>query len=245
MERVPLKRKFIDVAVLFTKEDDFQEICEMAVELGYYGLCVEGLQKQAVIQNVIDSYPIKIWSRKTLKGSISKIKDALGQERRMHHLISILAEKPDLAKWAAKDQRVDSIMVPLTSVGDVFDPTLAKLAALNGKALEIHFQEISDAIWSRRTSLLRNLYNAASKARQRSCKILFGSGASKIVHLRAPRDMAALLNVIGLGYEEALEIIDDVPLKILQKNELRLSPGFIAPGTRIIEMEEEKNSRSK
>lgn len=234
-----MKRRFVDAAIQFSQEDHFKDICRMAATLGYSGICIENLNNQHAIQRHAGAYAIKIWSRKTLRGSIGKVKDELGHERKKYHLISILTEEQDLAKWAARDQRVDCILVPLSSIGKVIDVPFVKLAATNRKALEIHLHDILRATESRRVGLLRNLHKALAKAKQRSCKILMGSGTSKPVHMRAPRDMAALLETVGLNYEEALETIANVPLTILERNEQRLSPSFIAPGVTTSQTKEE------
>ncbi|MHA2232732.1 MAG: RNase P subunit p30 family protein [Candidatus Hodarchaeales archaeon] len=212
-----MKRRFVDAAIQFSQEDHFKDICRMAATLGYSGICIENLKSQNAIDRHADAKSIKIWSRKTLRGSIGKVKNALGHERRKHHLISILAEEQDLAKWAARDQRVDCILVPLSSIDKVIDAPFVKLAATHRKALEIHLHDILKAIESRRVGLLRNLHKALAKVRQRSCQILMGSGTSKSVHMRAPRDMAALLETVGLNYEDTLETIANVPLTILER----------------------------
>ncbi|MHA2493941.1 MAG: RNase P subunit p30 family protein [Candidatus Hodarchaeales archaeon] len=234
-----MKRKFIDIAVQFNQYDHFQEICEMVSELGYYGICVEGPQKQEALQNIGDLYSLKIWSRRTLEGSTSRVRAALSRERRKIHLISVHSEGSDLAKWAAKDRRVDSIAVPLPAIGKIVDSSLVKLMAANDKALEINLQEVIGAIGSRRIVLLRNLHKAIARAKQGACKIILGSGTSKITHLRAPRDMASMLQIVGLDYEESLQTISCIPLEILQKNEQRLSGDFIAPGVATIQIKEE------
>lgn len=235
-----MKRKFIDIAIQFTQDDHFQEICEMVSKLGYYGICVEGSQKQKALQNVGDSYSLKIWSRKTLEGSTSRVRGALSQERRKTHLISVRSEKSDLAKWAATDRRVDSIAVPLPVISKIVDSSLVRLMTTNDKALEIHLQEIIGAIRSRRIALLRNLYKAIARAKQGACKIILGSGTLKMTHLRAPRDMASMLQIVGLDYEESLQTISVIPLEMLQKNEQRLSQDFIAPGVTAIQIKEEE-----
>ncbi|MFW9914903.1 MAG: RNase P subunit p30 family protein [Candidatus Thorarchaeota archaeon] len=234
-----MKRKFIDIAVQFNQYDYFQKICEMVSELGYYGICVESSQKQEALQDIGDSYSLKIWSRRTFEGSTSRVRAALGRERSKTHLISVYSEGSDLAKWAAKDRRVDSIAVPLPTISKIVDIALVKLMATNGKALEIHLQEIIGAIGSRRIVLLRNLHRAIARAKQGACKIILGSGTSKITHLRAPRDMASILHIAGLDYEESLQTISSIPLEILRKNEQRLSRDFIAPGVATIQIKEE------
>ena len=210
----------------------------MAVELGYYGLCIEDLCDSTTAQKLTSSNPIKIWSRKTLGGTINQVREAIGRHRRSYHLISILAKEPNLAKWAVRDQRVDSILVPLQSVGKVIDSTMAKMVAVHRKALEIRLQEILSAIASRKMFLLRGLQKAIRRVQQRSSLIIVGSGASKQFHLRAPRDVAALLIVIGLDYPDALGTISNTPLTILQENEQRLSPDFIVPGVTVSQSQE-------
>ena len=60
------------------------------------------------------------------------------------------------------------------------------------------------------------------------------SWASSPYGLRAPRDMAALLMLVGLDPSEALKAVSKTPMEIVERNREKLSPSYVMPGVRVV-----------
>ncbi|MCW4042967.1 MAG: hypothetical protein NWE90_04500, partial [Candidatus Bathyarchaeota archaeon] len=53
--------------------------------------------------------------------------------------------------------------------------------------------------------------------------IVVSSGAKGVLSLRAPRDIAALANILGLSKERSLDSISKIPMQIIKDNRNKLS----------------------
>jgi len=107
-----------------------------------------------------------------------------------------------------------------------------KLAKTRRAALEIRLSDLTSA-----PGLGAGLHRLKSEIEttvQRSTRVIASTGASNPHELRSPRDIAAILSLIGLPLESALEAVSEVPLEIVKKNRLKLEQPQFEEGVRIL-----------
>ncbi len=206
--------------------------------MGYYGLCVEGLRSYQDLKQIKLPSPIKLWSRKTLSSGLKAIKQSIRHLRNNHHMIIVKTLQPDVAKWSARDGRVDCIQIPLHGLNRILSPPLIKMMRLNNKKIEIIFSEIIEAFSVRNPSWLRGISKTLVNVQKNSCPIVFGSGGSEIIQLRAPRDVSSLVSSFGLEYIRTLDSFSVEPYRMIETNEKKLSGEIIAPGVNMRVVEE-------
>jgi len=63
---------------------------------------------------------------------------------------------------------------------------------------------------------------------------VISSGATNDYLLRGPHDYSALALLFDMESSLALRALSEVPWSIVERNKLKLSPDFVAPGLRVV-----------
>ncbi len=165
--------------------------------------------------------------------SIGELKGKLLSMRRNFELIGVYPLNIEVARTAARDNKVDFLVLPSDLKLKVFDEGVASLMENSKVLLEVDLVPlIEQECSSRLLRLYRRAYDVAKKHR---VKVVFASGAKAPLELRAPRDLAALASLITLDEEKALNGLSTIPLTRLTLNRSKLRSGFILPGVSIAE----------
>ena len=64
--------------------------------------------------------------------------------------------------------------------------------------------------------------------------VVVSSGADDPHNMRGPRELAAVLDLLGIGEEEGLDAVSTTPWSIVDRNREKLMPGFVEPGVRVV-----------
>ncbi len=155
--------------------------------------------------------------------------------RRKFEVVCVLCETKEVARQAAKDRRVDLLSFPLLDYHwRFFDRAEAELASSGLATLEVDAKALLVLEGPARIRLLSCLRREVAVARAFRMSIVVSSGVSEALHLRKPREMAALASLFGLDGTAALEAVSENPLAIVRRNREKLGSGFVAPGIRVV-----------
>jgi RNase P/RNase MRP subunit p30 len=67
-------------------------------------------------------------------------------------------------------------------------------------------------------------------ARHYDVPVVVSSGADEPLLMRGPRELAASMQLLGIGEEESLDMVSDVPRELVERNRRKLEPGYVSPG---------------
>ncbi len=162
------------------------------------------------------------------------IKKILRKYRKRFEIISIQSSRRGIVAFACRDTRVDILTLSLgTKIfrGDVdyikmydkrIELTLRLLqqADIYGKAKVLAYYQ----------GMLREFCNK----KKMSTALLFSSGARDRGDLRDPRMMASVLHVLGLSYDEALNVISTYPARLVNENRDKLRGLVPVRGVKIL-----------
>ena len=155
--------------------------------------------------------------------------------RRRFDVVAVLCESKVVARQAAKDRRVDLLNFPQPDFRRaIFDDAEAELASGCMAALEIDMKPLLTLGGPARTRLLSNLRREAATAARHHIPIVISSGVSDEMHVRGPKDLAALASLFDLPNMHALNATSDNPAAIVKRNREKLGPKFVAPGIRLV-----------
>lgn len=155
--------------------------------------------------------------------------------RRRFDVVAVLCESKVVARQAAKDRRVDLLNFPQPDFRRaIFDDAEAELASGCMAALEIDMKSLLTLGGPARTRLLSNLRREVATAARHHVPIVISSGVSDEMHVRGPKDLAALALLFDLPNMHALNAISDNPAAIVKRNREKLGPKFVAPGIRLV-----------
>jgi RNase P/RNase MRP subunit p30 len=71
-------------------------------------------------------------------------------------------------------------------------------------------------------------------ATEASTRVIGCTGASNPLELRAPKDVAAVLHMLGLSSQAALAGVSEIPIAIVRQNRLRTEQPQLEEGVRIV-----------
>jgi len=155
--------------------------------------------------------------------------------RRKFEIICVLCETKEVARQAAKDRRVDLLNFPMLDYRDrFFDRAEAELASSSLATLELDIKPLLVLEGPARIRFLSGLHRETQIAKDYHMSIVVSSGVSDPMHLRKPREMAALASLFGLEGTLALEAVSQNPTGIVKRNREKLSAKFVAPGIRVV-----------
>jgi RNase P/RNase MRP subunit p30 len=154
---------------------------------------------------------------------------SLRRYRSQYEIVAVECSSFLVSRVAVRDRRVDVVYFPKTGRSNPFHARLAKTCRA---ALEINMSELISSLNSgiRLLGLRRDIETAV----EASTTVVGSTMASKPFDLRSPRDIASVLNIIGLPLRDALNAISTVPLSIVRRNRSRLNEPQLEQGVRVL-----------
>jgi len=180
--------------------------------------------------DLFKSSGIDVATRLNLKPrSREELLRGLRRFRNRYEIIAIECKVSSVSRVAVRDRRVDIVYFPKQQPGNIFRGNLAKSCRA---ALEFNVSELISG-----PSLETKLHRARREieaAAETSAAVIGSTEASNPFELRSARDIAAILHVVGLPFDDALRAVSEIPLAIVRKNRLRISKPRLEEGVRIL-----------
>jgi RNase P/RNase MRP subunit p30 len=223
-------RRFIDLRVAPGK-GRLDEFVARARELGYSGLGVTGHpvgpQPQGVdLVTRLDLAP----------ANQQQLVDQLNRHRRGFTVLAVSCATKAVARQAAKDHRVDILRFPRGDGSPAWmDRQQAQLAAGSHCLYEVDAQELMIQDPARLEVALALIRRELGNARGHGVPVVLSSGARSPQEMRDPRSMASLMDLVGVGEEEALGMVSDTPWRLVERNRDKLSGAYLLPGVTRVE----------
>ncbi len=142
----------------------------------------------------------------------------LNMSRRLFEVLAVNCKDVKTAMVAARDRRVD--LLSLEGIKSI----RSKQSIIKSCRTNIEF-ELRRILSSEKINLeqINNFSREIDLANRCKVKFVISSGANEILSLRAPRDIAALANTLGLTKENSLDSVSNIPLQIIRENRNKLS----------------------
>lgn len=220
-----MSREYVDFWVRL-EPGTAEQVVEKLMELGFkvaVAELVEGVEYEG-LREAAGERGLKLYRKLVLEPRRRReLLDALGANRGRYETVSVVCRTLEVALVAARDSRVDSLIIPPNHRYRI-DKGVAALLRNN---VEIPFN------WFLEENKLRSaLDNVLEIMRSLALRknVIVSSGASDPLGLRSPFQLASLLQVFGVERGKALDSVSSIPLEILRVNLLKLSPNYVARG---------------
>jgi len=219
-------RRFIDFWIKGQSLDQALSLLKVLKELGFSGAVLE-LQEELIekfdeLKLRANELGMSLYRKLVVKpeGRRDLLKILRGN-RGKFEVITVICENLETALVAARDSRVDSLIIPPRPRFRI-DKGVASLIK---NRVELPFKFFLED----RQAFLETALNVI-KFLGRKVDLIISSGAEDEYDLRNPRELAALLQVLGYDWEKALDSISKIPEQILEENMLKLSKQYVARG---------------
>ncbi|TRO49043.1 hypothetical protein E2P65_01825 [Candidatus Bathyarchaeota archaeon] len=230
-------RKFFDLHVVPGDGGASESMLQEASRLGFRGVGLTLDDRISAPQNAEPGEDgLDIVRRIDLRPrNPNELTSSLRRIRRRFEVVAVVCRSKPVARQAARDNRVDILNFP-TQVQSrrrvMFDRQEASLASGANCAYEINLSDLLNKGGNVASRLLSMMAVEVENARRHDVPVLVSSGADEPLMMRGPRELAASMQLLGIGEEESLDMVSDVPLKLVERNRSKLEPGYVSPGVR-------------
>jgi len=135
-----------------------------------------------------------------------------------------------LNRFAVEEERIDVLAHPMRGRGD-FNHVLAKAAAEHGVRVEFNLSRILRADGGPRVQAIQDLRKLRELVVQYDAPFVVSGDPSSHLHLRAPRELKAVGEVIGFSPEQIEDGLREWG-RLAERNRTIRSDDFIAPGVK-------------
>ena len=116
-----------------------------------------------------------------------------------------------------------------------FDRQQASLAGEGGCYFEVVASELLIQDAKKLGYVIKQLRKEVLNAGRYDVPVVLSSGADSVHGMRDPRSLAALMNLVGLGEEESLDLVSVNPWVLVERNRDKLSASYVSPGVRVMD----------
>lgn len=219
-------RKYVDFWINLIDGVDLFEMFSEIKKLGFKRVVASSMDNARLeeFKKLGESFDVEVYGKVVLvpEDRLSLLKD-LRTKRREYEVISVICNNLEVALTAARDSRVDTVIIP---PGKKFRIDKG-VAALIKNSIELPFKWFIDEATRREfIRLVIEVVNYLS----RKTSIIVSSSASRPLELRSPFELSSLLQVLGLDKSLALNSVSTIPGSIIESNLVKLSPNYVTRG---------------
>lgn len=223
----------IDLGVYVPDSNSLEAFIEMAQELGFTGLATPHTEDEP--EHSFANSRFSVLKRTDLTGNnLKSIRKRVDDVRRHSMIVSVGLASVETANWAADDKRVD--LLTLNHLRDYrLRDTTAHLGAESSTALEIKFEPLLNLAGLNRSKVIKMYRESISTAIDSGMQVILSSGAKHPLHMRSPRAMQYLCELLGMEPKYAEHAVNQAPIDIVEKNRRRFRSDYIRDGLEIIQ----------
>lgn len=214
---------------------------ETAARYGYDGIVGRSGTTGATIESIRAEFDIDVVDAVEIDTSDpSVLAGTLGTERERRTLVIVRGGDDRINRQAVEDPRVDVLSTPMRGAGDV-NHVLAATAARNGVRVEFDFGPVLRHSGGRRVRALSKLRKLRELVADAQTPFVVSGNPSSHLHLRAPRELRAVGEIIGFDPETVEEGLAEWG-KLAARNRHNASDSVIEPGVEV-ERDQESDDR--
>jgi len=154
----------------------------------------------------------------------------LGTHRPDHEIVAVHGGTETMNRFAVEQPPVDVLAHPMAGDGDV-NHVVAKAAVENGVRLEVSLAPVLRDAGGSRVRSIADLRKLAELIDQYDAPYVVSADPASHLQLRAPRELAALGEVLGMDGEWVASGLAEWG-RLAERNRERQSDAFVEPGVR-------------
>ncbi|MFW9981733.1 MAG: RNase P subunit p30 family protein [Candidatus Thorarchaeota archaeon] len=221
----------LDLGVTISDSNNIDSFIEMASRIGLAGLAALNINSGPITK--MDN-GFSVLNRFDVSGrGLKSIKKQVANARKQSMIVSVPLTTVEIANWAAEDSKVDLLTLDPSREHRFRDST-ARLAAASGTYLEIQFTPLLDSFGLNRSKIIKVFREAVHTAISGGMSIVLSSGAKHPLQMRSPMAIRYIGKLLGMTSKYAETTVCEVPYEILERNQRKLSPNFVAEGVEIV-----------
>ena len=208
-------RRYVDLHLRPSTPEQAQEMINVAQRLGYRQ--VASTKPPAGSNDRITAVTrVDIEARRG-----KELLDGLKRNRRMFDLVAVRCFSKEVARQAAKDDRVDILLFPDDSAQrkqNWLDHHEAELIEGTGRAYEVNASDLMATSATHLAKVITQVKRDLAVATRHDIPIVLSSGAMTPHAMREPKALTALASLLDIDEEYAMDMISIIPEAIVARN---------------------------
>jgi len=213
-----------------------------ASEYGFDGIVVRNhgdARAEYDTDDVSDTYGIDVVEGVEIRADDpSQASGYVGSHRESATVVAVHGGTNALNRFAVEQPSVDVLAHPMAGEGDV-NHVIAKTAADNGVRLELSLGRVLRSEGGQRVQALRDLRKLWDLVSEYDTPYVVSADPGSHLQLRAPRELAALGDVVGIGADTVQTGLAEWG-ELADRNRHRASDAFVEPGVTVRENADEE-----
>jgi ribonuclease P/MRP protein subunit RPP1 len=212
-------RHYVDLHLKPTTPEQAQEMVSIAHRIGYRHIA-STKPPTGSNDNITAATRVDI---EVSRGK--ELLDGLKRNRRRFDIVAVRCFSKEVARQAAKDDRVDILLFPDDPTQRKYnwlDHHEAELVEGTGRAYEMNASDLLATSPTHLAKVITLLKRDLAVATRHDIPIVFSSGAATPLAMREPKALTALASLLDIDEEYAIEMISRVPEAIIEKNHAKL-----------------------
>lgn len=198
-------------------ENSIEELAEMAKLLSINCIGTEDVGIKKI--NGIDIVTVSVISSKSVQDMENDVKKL----RQKSEVVIVSGGDYEINRAACENKMVDILIHPeLNRKDSGLDHICAKAAHENNVSIGIDFHQLLESYKKQRIIELANVRKNIMLCKKYKANIVLVSSALTKWDMRNCRDMASLLNVLGMNLEDSIRSVSKIPENIIKNNKLSL-----------------------
>ncbi len=237
--------KFYDLCVQSSHsggESSVKETVEFAAKLGFSGIVIcdnfESMEKLRLIKQEIASTKggIEVYQGVKVKAETpEEMREVINKVRDHVDIVAVHGGNYDINRAACENSKVDILSHPEFERYDSgLDDVCLRLAAENNVAIGVDFKSVLYSYRGIRGRILGNIGRNIKLCREMKTNIVITSGAASVWDMRAPRELVAILTILGVDLSQAFLSASGMPQAILEENKKILEGRIITKGVEVV-----------
>lgn len=231
-ERGPATVSYEAVHAAPDGESTPERLVRTASEYGYDGVVVRNhgdAPAEYDPESLADTYGIDVVTGVEVRAEDpSRASGFVGNHRDLRTIVAVHGGTNRLNRFAVEQSAVDVLAHPMAGDGD-FNHVLAKAAARNGVRVELSLRAVLREVGGRRVRALGDLRKLREILAEYDAPYVVSADPGSHYHLRAPRDLVALGETVGLDAATVEEGLAEWG-RLAERNRFRTSESFVEPG---------------
>jgi RNase P/RNase MRP subunit p30 len=179
---------------------------------------------------------ITLFRRTDLTGnSVSAIRKQLKQVRHHSIIVAVPSKNISISNWAAEDPRIDVLTFDYLSGENILRESTARLAAASDTLLEIPLVSLLNFHGLERSRIVKPIREACTIAFNEGMRVVLSSGSTIPIEMRSPVALQHIGLYLGMNLEYWKESVFRIPDQLVERNQKKMDPNYIAPGIEIVE----------
>ncbi|MHA1799503.1 MAG: RNase P subunit p30 family protein [Candidatus Helarchaeota archaeon] len=198
---------------------NFEEMIPLLERFNYKHVAIVNVHRHELQKTETDS--LKLYSRVNLKSNdINELKRLISKNINKYDIISVKSNDKSTFNWAIQDTRVDLLTFHNELNFSIFTREAARLCVKHDKPIEIIISPFLHYYGLKRSKYMRLLSKLIKVLEKSKAPFIISSNARKKWGLRAPKDMARILNLVNFPYIKSIHGVSTHPERIIQRNQI-------------------------